>query len=231
MEGRWLKINRKKAVYLRFIVDENLDGNSDINIQGENLERMNTFKYLVATLGENGDLDTEMTHIDIQLGWKNWKRISGILCDRRISFRFKGKVYKTVVRLAMMYGAETWAMKKAQEKKLDVAEMRMLRWMSGVTKLDRIRNERIRGTTTVGEISKKVQENRLKWYGHVLRREDEYVGKRVMGMEVPGKRRRGRPKWDWLDIIRNDLWERELSREDAQDRPRCRRFTRHIDTT
>ena len=84
--------------------------------------------------------------------------------------------------------------KKAQEKKLDVAEMRMLRWMSGVTKLDRIRNERIRGTTKVGEISKKVQESRLKWYGHVLRREDEYVGKRVMAMEVPGKRRRGRPK-------------------------------------
>ena len=49
-----------------------------------------------------------------------------------------------------------------QENKLDVAEMRMLRWMSGVTKLDRIRNERIRGTTKVGEISKKVQESRLK---------------------------------------------------------------------
>ena len=51
----------------------------------------------------------------------------------------------------------------------------MLRWMSGVTKLDRIRNERIRGTTKVGEISKKVQESRLKWYGHVLRREDECI--------------------------------------------------------
>ena len=127
-----------------------------------------------------------MTH-RIQSGWKNWKRVSGILCDRRISLRVKGKVYKTVVRPAMMYGAETWAVKKAQEKKLDVAEMRMLRWMSGVTKLDRIRNERIRGTTKVGEISKKVQESRLKWYGHVLRREEEYVGKRVMAMEVPGK--------------------------------------------
>ena len=46
--------------------------------------------------------------------------------------------------------AEAWAVKKAQEKKLDGAEMRMLRWMSGVTKLDRIRNERMRGTTKVG---------------------------------------------------------------------------------
>ena len=77
--------------------------------------------------------------------------------------------------------------------------------MSGVTMLDRIRNERNRGTTKVLEISKKVLECRLKWYGNVLRREDEYVGKRVMVMEVPGKRMRGRPKWRWLDNIKNDL--------------------------
>ena len=129
-----------------------------------------------------------MTH-RIQSGWRNWKRVSGVLCDQRISLRVKGEVYKTVVRPAMTYSPETWAAKKAQEKKLD-AEMRMLRWMSGVNKLDRIRNERFKGTTKVGEIYKKVQESRLKWYGHVLRREEEYVGKRVMGMEVPGKRRR-----------------------------------------
>ena len=61
----------------------------------------------------------------------------------------------------------------------------------------------------MGEISKKVQESRLNWHGHVLRREDEYVGKRVMAMEVPGKRRRGRPKRRRLDSIRNDLSGRE----------------------
>ena len=176
-------------------------------------------------MSENGDLDAEMTH-RIQSGWRNWKRVSGILCDRRISLRGKRKVYKTVVRPAMMYGADTWPEKKAQEKKLDVAEMSMLRWMSGVTKLDRIR-----GTTNVGEISKKVQESRLKLYGHVLRREDEYVGKRVMAMEVPGKRRRGRPKRRWLDSIRNELSERELSSEDTQYSAKWRRLIRHIDPT
>ena len=54
MEDRGLKINRKKTVNLRFNVDGNLDGNSDINIKGENLER----------LADNGDLDAEMTHIE-----------------------------------------------------------------------------------------------------------------------------------------------------------------------
>ena len=71
---------------------------------------MNTFKYVGATLTDNDDMDAEMTH-RIQSGWKNWKRVSGILCDRRISLRVKGKVYKTVVRPAMMYGAETWAVR------------------------------------------------------------------------------------------------------------------------
>ena len=47
---------------------------------------------------------------------------------------------------------------KVQEKKLEVAEMSMLRWLCRFMKLDKIRNERIRGTTKVGEITKKVQE-------------------------------------------------------------------------
>ena len=80
--------------------------------------------------------------------------------------------------------------------------------MSGVTKLDRIRNEIIIGTSKVGEMSKKVQESRLKWYGRVLRREEEYVGNSVMVTEVPGKRRRVRTKRRWLDDIKKDLSER-----------------------
>ena len=74
-----------------------------------------------------------------------------------------------------------------------------------------------------------MQESRLKWYGHVLRREDGYVGERVMVMDVPGKRRRGRPKRRWLDNIKNDLSERELSGEEAQDRVQWRHLIRNID--
>ena len=108
-----------------------------------------------------------------------------------------------------MYGAEPWALKKAQENKLEVAEMRMLRWMCGVTKLDKIRNERIRGTTKVGEITKKVQERRLKWYGHVMRREEHCVGRRAMEMKVQWRRKRGRPKRRWLDKVKDDIKERD----------------------
>ena len=83
--------------------------------------------------------------------------------------------------------------------------------MSGVTKLDRIRNERIRGTTKVGEISKKVQESRLKWYGHVLGREEQYVGKRVVAMEVSGKEGEEDQRGDgWIEsgtTCRGENWQ------------------------
>ena len=62
-----------------------------------------------------------------------------------------------------------------------------------------IRNERIRGTTKVGEITKKVQERRLKWHGHVMRREEHYVGRRAIEMKVHGRRKRGR-------LLREDGW-------------------------
>ena len=143
----------------------------------------------------------------------------------------QGKVYRTVVRPALMYGAETWALKKAQENKLEVAEMRMLRWMCGVTKLDKIRNERIRGTTKVGEITKKVQERMLKWYGHVMRREEHYVGRRAMVMKVQGRRKRGRPKRRWLDKLKDAIKEKGLSADDVYDRATWRRMPSYIDPT
>ena len=52
-----------------------------------------------------------------------------------------------------------------------------------------------------------------------------------MGMEVPGKRRRGRQKRRWLDNIKNDLSDRELSGEEAQDRVQCTRLIRNINPT
>ena len=129
----------------------------------------------------------------------------------------------------MLYGAETWPIKKDQERKMEVAEMRMLRWMCGITRRDKIRNELIRGTVKVLEVSKKAQERRLKWFGHVMRREDDFVGKRVMNMEVEGRRRRGRPKFRWKDSIANDLKEKGLSEQDTQDRRRWRRLTSNSD--
>ncbi|KAK3528449.1 hypothetical protein QTP70_000145 [Hemibagrus guttatus] len=67
--------------------------------------------------------------------------------------------------------AETVSLRKRQESELEVAELKMLRFSLGVTRLDRIRNEYIRGTAHVGRLGDKVREARLRWFGHVQRRE------------------------------------------------------------
>ena len=75
--------------------------------------------------------------------------------------KLKGKVYKTVVRPALLYGAETWATTRGQEARLEVNEMRMLRWMCGVTGRDKIQIVHIIWTTKVVQASKKITEKRL----------------------------------------------------------------------
>ena len=76
---------------------------------------------------------------------------------------------------------------------------------------------------------KKVQERRLQWYGHVMRREADYVGKRVMGMAVEGTRGRGRPRRRWMDNVNEDLTEKGLTGDEVRDRSRWKQLTRNVD--
>ena len=81
----------------------------------------------------------------------------------------------------------------------------MLRWMCGVTRKDKIRNEHIRGTTRVAQASKDITERRLNWYGHVMRRDGEHIMRKVLKADIPGKRKRGRPKTRCKDACQRDL--------------------------
>ena len=92
MEEPGLKISRRKTVYLG--CNEHQD--AEIQLQGETVKRVKTFTYLGSTLAEDGELDAEVTH-RVQSGWKNWKRVSGVLGDRRMNVKIKGKMYRTVV--------------------------------------------------------------------------------------------------------------------------------------
>ncbi|KAK3510598.1 hypothetical protein QTP70_011788 [Hemibagrus guttatus] len=147
------------------------EGSGTVRLQGEEVKKVQEFKYLGSTVQSNGEWGKEVKK-RVQAGWNGWRKVSGVLCERKISARIKGKVYRTVVRPAMLYGLETVSLRKRQESELEVAELKMLRFSLGVTRLDRIRNEYIRGTAHVGRLGDKVREARLRWFGHVQRREN-----------------------------------------------------------
>ncbi|KAK3541729.1 hypothetical protein QTP86_002116 [Hemibagrus guttatus] len=167
LERRGMKVSRSKTEYM--CVNER-EGSGTVRLQGEEVKKVQEFKYLGSTVQNNGECGKEVKK-RVQAGWNGWRKVSGVLCDQKISARIKGKVYRTVVRPAMLYGLETVSLRKRQESELEVAELKMLRFSLGVTRLDRIRNEYISGTAHVGRLGDKVREARLRWSGHVQRRE------------------------------------------------------------
>ncbi|KAK3538646.1 hypothetical protein QTP86_010341 [Hemibagrus guttatus] len=166
LERRGMKVSCSKTEYM--CVNER-EGSGTVRLQGEEVKKVQ-FKYLGSTVQSNGECGKEVKK-RVQAGWNGWRKVSGVLCDRKISARIKGKVYRTVVRAAMLYGLKTVSLRKRQESELEVAELKMLRSSLGVTRLDRIRNEYIRGTAHVGRLGDKVKEARLRWFGHVQRRD------------------------------------------------------------
>ena len=118
----------------------------------------------------------------------------------------------------MVYGLETVTVTKKQIEEMEVAEMKMLRFAMGVTRQDKIRNENIRSTVEVERLGMKMREGRLRWYGHVMRRDQEYVGRKMMKIELLGKMRRGRPKRRFVDVVKEDIGEVGAKETDFEDR-------------
>ncbi|KAF3644745.1 Peptidyl-prolyl cis-trans isomerase CWC27 -like protein [Capsicum annuum] len=114
--------------------------------------------------------------------WLKWRLASGVVCDKKVSPKLKGKFYRVVVRPATLHGAECWSVKNSHILKLKVVEMRMLRWMCGLTRRDRVRNEIIR--------------EKMKGMDAPVRRCER------LAMD-DFRRDRGRPKKYWREVIRH----------------------------
>ena len=99
---------------------------------------------------------------------------------------------------------------------MHTTEMKMLRWIQGKTRKDRIRNEIFRSDAMVKPITTYATQKRLSWYGHVMLREDTNVAKHITTMKVGGKRPRGRPILRWMDLVRSDLRQHQLDPKLAQ---------------
>ena len=138
-------------------------GNDDKTVKMEDTKvpRVKEFKYLGSTVQESGGCEREVKK-RVQAGWNGWRKVSGVICDKRLPARVKGKVYSSVVRPAMVYGLETVAVTKKQVEEMEVAEMKMLRFAMGVTRKDKIRNEHIRSTAKVEQLGMKMREGRLR---------------------------------------------------------------------
>ena len=91
-ERRGMKVSRSKTEYLC------INGGNDeetVKIEDTKMPRVKEFKYLGSTVQESGSCKREVKRRE-QAEWNGWRRVSGVVCDRRLPIRVKGKVYSSV---------------------------------------------------------------------------------------------------------------------------------------
>jgi Reverse transcriptase (RNA-dependent DNA polymerase). len=223
LETKGFKISRTKTEYMECNFSNRRSTSGDVvKLEGQELPKSANFRYLGSIIHREGDITDDVTH-RIKAGWLKWRSATGVLCDRRVPVKLKGKFYKTAVRPALLYGTECWATKKQHVQKMSVAEMRMLRWMCGKTRKDKIRNEHIRRLVEVAPIQDKLRENRLRWFGHVKRRPITAPVRKSELINIAGNARgRGRPKLTWGEVVRQDMSACGLIEDIAFDRSEWR---------
>ncbi|KAG2578064.1 hypothetical protein PVAP13_6NG184603, partial [Panicum virgatum] len=180
----------------------------DVSLEGQVVPKRDTFRYLGSMLQRDGDIDEDVSH-RIKAGWMKWRQASGVLC----------KFYRTAIRPAMLYGAECWPTKRRHVQQLSVAEMRMLRWICGHTRMDQVRNDDIRDRLGIAPIEEKLIQHRLRWFGHVQRRPPEApVHSGILKHDGNMRKGRGRLKLTWEETIRRDLKDWSIPRDLSLDR-------------
>ena len=89
LERRGQKVSRSNTKYLRVGV---VDDGEELKLQGEKVKRAKNFKYLASTVSNEVEVRRR-----IQTGWMSWRKVSEVLCDRKLSAQVKGKMYKMLL--------------------------------------------------------------------------------------------------------------------------------------
>jgi hypothetical protein len=134
LESKGFRISKTKTEYIRCDFGTTISEDGDVSLGGQVVPKKDTFRYLGSMLQRDGDIDEEVSH-RIKAGRMKWRQASGVLCDKRVPQKLKDKFYRIAIRPAMLYGAECWPTKRRYIQELSVAEMCMLRWICGHTRL------------------------------------------------------------------------------------------------
>ena len=87
-----------------------------IKLNGE-LKNVDHFKYPGSVVDKDGTIDRDVD-LRVQAAWLSWRKLTGVLYDRKIPLRLKVKIYETIIRPALTYGSECWAMKVTNKRKI-----------------------------------------------------------------------------------------------------------------
>ncbi|KAL1448299.1 hypothetical protein WDU94_008926, partial [Cyamophila willieti] len=219
-----LKINETKTKFMH-VSRNKTRGMDHMEVGNYNFERVNSFKYLGVTLTDDNQEDVEI-QMRLNSAIKSSYACNKLLSSKLLSRCSKIRIYKTIIRPVLTYGSENWIITKKTEKKMITFENKILRKIYGPTYENggwRIKhNKELRDLYKEPDIVGEMKSSRLRWTGHVLRKNEESNVKNIWKNNPEGRRPKGRPKSRWWDQVKKDMVACDLSKEDADNRIKWR---------
>ena len=195
--------------------------------EGQTLEEAEYFCYLGSILDCEGGVERAV-RARVAAAWTKWRDIAGLLVNKNIPLVNRSRVYDSCIRPVLLYGAETWALTQKLEEIVKRCDNRMLRFMAGVRWEDHLTNDDVAEMCGIEKLEYKLRAQRLRWFGHVVRAEEEQIVREVFEMEVMGPRPVGRPRKSWRKCIDEELDRLGIRAECAQDRREWRTLIRRL---
>ena len=113
----------------------------------------------------------------------------------------KLRIHNITAKAALKFGSEAWVLRKREEQRLEAAQIKFLRHLLGITKLDKEKNQSIRGKTGAQNIVKEIKQYQKKWLQHVKRMDTNRIPKQALQYRTKGRRKIGGPRKRWRDQL------------------------------
>ena len=112
-------------------------GRMHVILNGEPLEEVERFKYLGSQVAAYGGCERDVVH-RMNEGYRSWGALKSVLSNRGLGIKAMKCLYEGAIVPTALYGAEAWGMRSAERRKVNVLEMKCLRSLLGVSRMDGI---------------------------------------------------------------------------------------------
>ena len=155
----------------------------------EEVETVRGFCYLGNRVNAGGGCEAAVTS-RARIGGVKFRECVELLNSKRFLLKLKGMVYRSCVRSVMLYGSETWCLRENEAAILRRTERAMVTTMCGAKLMEKKRTEDLMEMLGLKETAVQMAKaNGVRWYRHVLRRDDGHVLRKALEFEVRGKRK------------------------------------------
>src|SRR6201990_2432916 len=203
-----LEVNERKTKYMVTSSSRYRSPNQMLEVGGKHFEEVNSFVYLGSLVNSENNIGEEIRR-RVTLGNRSFYSLQKLFRSKTLHHNLKCQLYRSLVRPILAYGSEAWCMTQTDEQTLLVFERRILRTIFGGIQIEnnwrRRFNHELYELYAEPDIVKYIKTNRLRWFGHVLRMDEERVPLKMLNGHPDGTSRAGRPKGRWKDAVESNL--------------------------